>query len=309
MALPHVNYSSAWRCPTCGYNEWSRTVLQFRPAPQFTIMDKRRMCPHCRAFITTDDRVCPYCNNEVGKRAVESRAPSDALGGLIPQARFTTIVLMLINTGFYVATLLYTSRTTGQSGFDPSDRALFEFGDKFPQAILAGQWWRLITAGFLHGGILHIGMNMWVLFDLGAQTEEVYGTSRFLAIYLISSVTGYLASFYFSPAPSVGASAALFGLIGAMIALGVRDRGSYGAAMKSQYVRWAVYGLVFSFLPSIDIFAHIGGLAGGFVLGYVAGTPRLTGPLERVWQVVAGIALAITGYAFFEMFTFLMRPQ
>jgi len=272
-------------------------------------MDKRRMCPHCRAFITTDDKVCPYCNNQVGQRAVERRTPADALGGLIPQARFTTIVLLLINIGLYAATLLYTSRTTGQASSDPSDRALFEFGDKYVQAILAGQWWRLITAGFLHGGLLHIGMNMWVLFDLGAQTEEAYGTSRFLAIYLVSSFTGYLASFYFSLAPSVGASAALFGLIGAMIAVGVRERSAYGAAIKSQYVRWAVYGLVFSFLPSIDIYAHIGGLIGGFVLGYIAGTPRVAGPLERIWQGVAVLAVAITGFAFYDMVTFLMRPQ
>ncbi len=268
------------------------------------------MCPHCRAFITTDDKTCPYCNNEVGPKAVERRAPSDALGGLIPQARFTTIVLMLINTGLYVGTLLYTSRTSGQTSFDPDSRALFDFGAKYPPAIMAGQWWRFITAGFLHGGILHILMNMWVLFDLGAQTEEAYGTSRFLAIYLISTVTGYIASFYGSAALSIGASAGIFGLIGAMIAFGIREGSAYGAAMKSFYVRWAVYGLIMGFLlPFVDNYAHLGGLAGGFILGYIAGTPRRSGPLERIWQGVAIAAVAITGYAFFDMVTFLMHQQ
>src|SRR5580704_12612971 len=269
-------------------------------------MDKRRMCPHCRAFITTDDRVCPYCNNEVGKRAVESRAPSDALGGLIPQARFTTIVLMLINTGFYVATLLYTSRTTGQSGFDPSARTLFDFGAKEPGAIMAGQWWRLITAGFLHGGIIHILMNMWVLFDLGAQVEETCGTSRFLVIYSVSNVTGFLASFYFLPSLSIGASAAIFGLIGAMIGVGVRDRTSYGTALRSFYMRWAIYGLVLSLIPGTDYAAHIGGLVGGFAVGFVGGTPGYSAIVERAWQIAAGIALAVTGVAFFEMATGLL---
>jgi len=268
------------------------------------------MCPQCRAFITTDDKICPYCNNEVAPKAVDRRAPANALGGLIPQARFTTVVLMLINTGLFVATLLYTSRTSGQNSFDPSMRALFDFGAKEPQAILAGQWWRFITAGFLHGGILHILMNMWVLFDLGAQTEEAYGTSRFLAIYLISSVTGYIASFYGSSALSIGASAGIFGLIGAMIAFGIRERSSYGAAMKSFYIRWAVYGLIMGFLlPFVDNYAHLGGLAGGFALGYIAGTPRVSGPLERIWQGVAIGAVAITGYAFYDMFTFLMHQQ
>jgi rhomboid protease GluP len=267
------------------------------------------MCPHCRAFITTDDKICPYCNAQVGTRAVDRRAPSDALGGLIPQARFTTMVLLLINIGLYVGTILYTSRTTGQTGFDPSDQALFLFGDKYGPAILAGQWWRLITAGFLHGGILHIGMNMWVLFDLGAQTEEAYGTARYLFIYLVSSFTGYVASFYLSAAPSVGASAALFGLIGAMIAFGIRERGAYGAAMKSFYIRWAIYGLIFSFLPFVDIYAHLGGIVGGFALGYVAVPGRRSMAVDRFWQVAAVVAVAITGWAFFEMAQFLLSPH
>lgn len=267
------------------------------------------MCPHCRAFITTDDKVCPYCNNEVGPRAVERRTSADALGGLIPQARFTTIVLLLINAGLYLATVLYTSRLGGgESGFDPSGQALFDFGAKDARAILLfGQWWRLITAGFLHGGILHIGMNMWVLFDLGAQSEEIYGTSRFLVIYLISSVSGFLVSLYWSPALSIGASAALFGLIGAMIAYGVRERGHYGAAMRSFYIRWAVFGLVMSFLPSIDMGAHLGGLAGGFALGFVAGTPGRFPAIERMWQLAAIFSVIITGVAFVYMIEFLIH--
>jgi len=268
------------------------------------------MCPQCRAFITTDDKICPYCDTKVEARAVERRAPSDALGGLIPQARFTTIVLLLINTGFYIATLLYTQRTTGQSSFDPDSRTLFYFGAKQPQAIMAGQWWRFITAGFLHGGILHILMNMWVLFDLGTQTEESFGTSRYLTIYLVSTVTGYIASFYGTAALSIGASAGIFGLIGAMIAFGLREGTAYGSAMRSFYIRWAVYGLIMGFiLPFVDNYAHMGGLAGGFIVGYIAAPTRRNPVMERVWQGIAGVALAITGYAFFEMFTFLMHAQ
>jgi rhomboid protease GluP len=270
-------------------------------------MDKRRMCPQCRAFITTDDKICPYCDTKVEARAVERRAPSDALGGLIPQARFTTIVLLLINTGFYIATLLYTQRTTGQSSFDPDSRTLFYFGAKQPQAIMAGQWWRFITAGFLHGGILHILMNMWVLFDLGAQVEEICGTSRFLTIYLFTNITGFYASYMFSPALSIGASAAIFGLIGGMIGVGVRDRTSFGAAIRKFFTRWAIYGLVLSLIPGIDIAAHGGGLAGGFLIGFIAGTPSYSPSTERVWKIAAGVMLAITGLAFFDMVSFMLR--
>ena len=255
------------------------------------------MCPHCRAFITTDDKICPYCHTDVAPRAYRPRPPSDALGGLIPHARFTTIVLMLINTGLYVASLLRSG------GAEPDGQALIDLGGKaLPYIVQGGQWWRLITAGFLHGNTLHILMNMWVLFDLGAQVEEMYGTSRFLVIYLVSNLTGFIASMYLLPhSLSVGASAAIFGLIGAMIAVGVRDRSSYGSAIRSFYVRWAIYGLVLSLLPGTDWAAHIGGLAGGFVVGLIAGTPTLVTVTERIWQIAAGFMLAITGVAFFDM--------
>jgi len=267
-------------------------------------VETRRMCPNCRAFITTDDKICPYCSTEVAPKPYYRRPPSDALGGLIPHARFTTVVIMLINTGLYIGTVLRSG------GSEPDGQTLVAFGGKWVPYILAGQWWRLITAGFLHGGILHILMNMWVLFDLGAQVEEMYGTPRFLAIYLISNITGFIASMYLLPHTlSIGASAAIFGLIGGMIAVGVRDRSSYGSAIRSVYVRWAVYGLVLSLIPGTDWAAHLGGLAGGFLIGFIAGTPGFSAITERIWQIAAAITLAITGLAFFDMVTFLLGSR
>jgi rhomboid protease GluP len=272
-------------------------------------MDKRRMCPNCRAFITTDDKVCPYCQFTVGPKAVERRTPADALGGLIPQARFTTMLILLINTGMYLATVLHTRASPQGISFDLDPQTLLDFGAKYgPLMVLRGEWWRLITAGFLHGGVLHILMNSWVLFDLGAQTEEMYGTSRYLVIYLVTTVTGFYASFFFAPmTPSVGASAGICGLIGAMIALGVRDRSSFGTEIRKFYMRWVVYLIIFGLVSpllglGVDNAAHFGGLVGGFVVGYVAGTPGFSQSLERVWQVLAGIACALTAFSFFKMF-------
>src|SRR5579862_6826589 len=259
------------------------------------------MCPNCRAFITTSDKVCPYCEVKVGPRAIERRSPADVLGGLIPHARFTTVVILLINTGFYVAMVLHMMRSgTGGLVTDFDLRTLVDFGAKYGPAIRAGQWWRLLTAGFLHGGLLHILMNSWVLFDLGAQTEETFGTSRYLVFYFVSTVTGFLASYWWSPALSIGASAGITGLIGAMIAHGVRERSAYGAAVRGMYTRWAVYILLMGLLPffSIDNAAHIGGLAGGFLVAYVAGTPSYSSAQERFWKVAAGICAAMTLAAF-----------
>jgi rhomboid protease GluP len=277
-------------------------------------MDKRRMCPNCRAFITTDDKVCPYCQFTVGPKAVDRRNPADLLGGLIPHARFTTMVILLINTGLYIAMMIHMQAGGQGMSFDFDVKTLVEFGAKYGPFMVQGEWWRLVTAGFLHGGLFHILMNSWVLFDLGAQTEESYGTSRYLAIYFAATVAGFLNSFYWNPmTPSIGASAGITGLIGAMIALGVRDRTSYGAALRSFYMRWVIYILLMGLLPffATDNAAHIGGIVGGFVIGYVAGTPGRSQIVERLWQVLAGIALALTAFSFFKMFMALVatRPQ
>src|SRR5438876_8421460 len=189
-------------------------------------MDKRRMCPHCRAFITASDRVCPYCHEKVGPRAAEQREPGAILGGFIPHARYTTIIILLINFGLFVATSIYANNVG-------ENRALIAFGAKFRVAIFTyHQWWRLVTAGFLHGGILHILMNSWVLFDLGAQVEEFYGASRMLMVYFVGTVVGFYASAWWSSAVSVGASAGICGLLGAMIAYGVRSKTGMGAAIR-----------------------------------------------------------------------------
>src|SRR5271154_7010 len=249
------------------------------------------MCPSCRAFVTTSDRVCPYCDAQLGARAVDRRAPGEILGGLIPQARFTTIMILLINTGLFLAQTL-----NSQSG-------LLQWGASLPAPMMEGQWWRLITAGFLHGGILHILMNSWVLFDLGAEVEQIYGASRLIVFYFVSTITGFWTSSHFGFHTSVGSSAGIFGLIGAMLAFGVSDRSALGSAVKSLYMRWVIYGLVLSFLPGVDFWAHVGGLSGGFIAGWLASTPRA----RLMWKEplikgLAGVSIALTVLSFLMLF-------
>lgn len=267
--------------------------------------ETRRMCPHCRAFITTSDRVCPYCESKVGPRAVERRDDGGTLAGFIPHARFTTSIILLINFGLFAATVLYSMRGGNNGALMALDgRTLVNFGAKWLPALEVGQWWRLITAGFLHGGIMHLLMNSWALYDVGATVEELYGWARLVVIYFVATVAGFYASALWTPAVSMGASAAIFGLIGAMIALGMRHRNPMGAAIRGLYIRWAMYGLILGFLPGIDNAAHVGGLAGGFVVGYVAGTPKLieTALPERLWRIAAWICMGLTAIAFVNMY-------
>lgn len=272
------------------------------------------MCPNCRAFVTTSDRVCPYCDVKLGPRAVDRRMPGDLLGGLIPAARFTTVVILLINFGLYLVTAVYSIQNGNPSGFmSPSFEALVLFGGKHPVAIFQyGQWWRLVTAGFLHGGLIHILMNSWVLFDLGTTAEQFFGTHRMLVIYFVSTVTGFLASSFWSASVSIGASAALMGLVGAMIAFGIQDKTGMGSAIKTMAIRWAIYMLLFGFILSglVDNAAHIGGLAGGFVTAYIAGTPRLVADVrEKFWRYASYACIATTAACFVAMYREFGRYQ
>jgi rhomboid protease GluP len=266
-------------------------------------MDPRRMCPHCRAFITDKDKICPYCNEAVGPRYAERANVGAVIGGFIPHARFNTMLILLINAGLFATTALYCIKVGASGGFGDIDgRVLYAFGAKIGLRDLDGQWWRLVTAGFLHGGLLHILMNSWVLFDLGAQVEAIYGASRMWVIYFVATVAGFYASAVFNPGISIGASAGLCGLIGAMIALGVRHRNPAGKAIRGMYIRWAVYTLIWGLLfPAVDNYAHIGGMVAGFVVAYFAETPRAAGGTEGLWQAASWFCVILTVVSFLKM--------
>lgn len=269
------------------------------------IVEKRRMCPNCRAFITTDDKVCPYCDMQLGSRAVDLRVPDNLLGGLLPSTRFLTTLILIVNSGLFVATVLYSMNREENGGalMNLDFQTLAIFGAKYYQGIAAGQYWRLVTAGFLHGGLIHIAFNSFSLLDVGAHVEETFGLSRMAVIYVVSTVTGFGLSYLVNPLVlSIGASAGIFGLIGAMLAWGIIwQRTAYGAAVKTQYSRWLLYGLLMSFMGRIDMAAHIGGLVGGFAVAWIAGEPHKNPAADRVWDIAMYLALAIVVFSFAQV--------
>ena len=263
------------------------------------------MCPNCRAFITISDRVCPYCNVQLGPRAVDMRATQFA-ASFLPRANLTSIIILVINVAFFIAEIALNYRLV--QSFDVDTRVTIMAGAEFAPFIQRGQWWRLITAGFLHGGLLHIAMNSWSLFILVTEVEQFYGTARLLVAYVISTITGFMCAYMFSPRnPAIGASAAAFGLMGVMLAMGLRNRADpLSQAVRSHYGQWLVFGLVMSFGGGISMSAHIGGFIGGFLIGLIAGLPGLPNtPRETFWKVAAVAAVLLTLYAWFKNFTFL----
>ncbi len=175
-----------------------------------------------------------------------------------------TYVLLGINIAVW---LLMTAM-----GGSENPLVLIRFGAKYNPLIVAGQYWRLLTATFVHIGIMHLVFNAWALFNLGLEIETRFGRTRFLALYLLSGLLGSASSFLGNNALSAGASGAIFGLIGAAIAYFATYHHRFGHWGRNRLVSVLIvagYNLVWGLTaPGIDNLGHIGGLVGGLILGW-----------------------------------------
>ena len=166
-----------------------------------------------------------------------------------------------------------------------------------PVLIAQGEWWRLFSPVLVHGNFLHIAMNMLVLYIYGQNAEEVFGTARFLAIYVASALTGSAFSYAFSGndvlTPSVGASGAVFGVVGALLVYLYNRRSSQFIAQHLQGILlFLALNTVIGFMwPNIDIMAHVGGLVGGILLG--VGFDRARGAKASAPLALQLLALAV----------------
>ncbi|MBV9082851.1 MAG: rhomboid family intramembrane serine protease [Acidobacteriaceae bacterium] len=230
---------------------------------------------------------------------------SQVAASLLPRANLTSIIVLIINCAFFLAEVIVNSQLTHRSLFnsfsDINTSVVVLLGGKYtPYIFFRGQWWRLMTAGVLHAGFVHLAMNSYALFILVTEVEQFYGTSRLVVAYAFSSFTGFLLSLYWSPGSvSLGASAAAFGLIGIMLAMSIRRRSDPLVQMvRAQYTQWVIFSLVMSFLPGVDLAAHVGGFAGGFAVGLIAGLPGVpNSPREVLWKVLAAVAICGALYA------------
>jgi rhomboid protease GluP len=153
---------------------------------------------------------------------------------------------------------------------NPDPYLLLHSGAQYwPLVLHEGQWWRCITYAFAHGGIIHLGFNMLVLYQVGPLIETELGAARYLVLYTLTALTGTLAGYWWHPmAPVVGASGALFGLIGFAVTWYHR-MGPPGQHIRNFMFRWAAFAFVFGLLVGADNAGHLGGAAGGALLGLV----------------------------------------
>ncbi len=178
----------------------------------------------------------------------------------VPQSSpLWTYVLIAVNGLVFLGSLL-----VGQE-------LVLLLGAKINEAIVLGQWWRLITPLFLHVDILHIGFNSYALFSFGQEVERYFGRSRFLLAYLLAGVGGTTVSFLLSENPAVGASGAIFGLVGIMVTYYYRYRRQMraGSSALSNIIVIVVINLIYGFInPGVDNWGHVGGLLTGIILGW-----------------------------------------
>jgi len=212
------------------------------------------------------------------------------------------LVILIIgaNVVMYVLSLLLNPRGMNL-GLDPmgflapSNRSVVLLGATGTIPVFQlHRWWSLLTANYLHSGLLHLIFNMMALRQLGPLVTQEYGPYRMVIIYTVSGVAGFFLSVVARIPLTLGASAAACGLIGAMIYYGKSRGGAYGEAIYRQIGGWAIGILAFGLLPGINNWGHGGGMVGGVVLGYLLGYQERR--RESLAHRLAGMAcLALTG--------------
>jgi membrane associated rhomboid family serine protease len=204
--------------------------------------------------------------------------------------------------------IVYLVTVAQGAGINAPGGDVFFRGLLFGPAVADGEWWRLITSAFLHGNLLHLGLNMLAVYWLGGAVESYLGHARYLAVYLVSGLAGSAGALLVTPAePTVGASGAIFGILGALLVIEYSETGQ----LAGQALMLIAVNLLFTFsIPGISIGGHLGGLAGGiaatfalarFGRGHLAyGRAGLVGMAGVAMVGIISVALAywkVRGYA------------
>jgi membrane associated rhomboid family serine protease len=265
---------------------------------------KHKMCPACRTLVPRSATRCEACDADLA--SVRRPGFGRVVANLLPGMTAATSLLLLTNGFWFLLTLLAQIQGGGDAGlFSPFEgRLLYEFGSGYSPATLAGEWWRIITPIFLHGGILHFFFNSYVLVQLGPLVEEEFGTERFWVIYLLSGICGSALSQFMRPVNTVGASGAIFGLIGLLLVHGWRTGGSRGTAIRTGMMRYLVYVLIFSLLAGsgIDHLNHAGGFACGALLGLVVRAGAYRGKSDAIaWSGMAVLGVLLVMWSFYRV--------
>jgi membrane associated rhomboid family serine protease len=257
---------------------------------------EKPICPSCMNQASVGFQ-CPDCVQQGARKAPVYSART--LPGDRPLATF---VLIGLNVVAFVAQLATIGRNqsivwgmAGEVGVD---------GWLYGPAVGAGEWWRLLTSGFLHGGLLHIGMNMYVLYMIGPQIEKLLGSARFVALYVSALLAGSLGVMLLAPYDeTLGASGAIFGLLGAAAAFQLANRINIWQSGLGSLI---LINVAITFFGSafISVGGHLGGLVGGAAVGYALFLLD-----KRGAPALAGVAVATAAAAVFVVIALAVAPM
>jgi membrane associated rhomboid family serine protease len=234
---------------------------------------------------------CPDHATTGGRAAAPRRAARGAIRTISTRGPIVTQTLIAINVGVFLLQLFF-----GAAIMETNTGWIYEHGVLVDQAVdssgqivgvAEGQWWRLVTATFLHGSLIHLGLNMLVLWIIGPPLEEYFGHARYLLVYLVSGLAGSAGALILSGGrPTVGASGAIFGIMGAALVLEARRIWVFGG----QAMGLVVINLLFTFaIPGISIGGHIGGLIGGGLCALAFSSLRRSPALATLSMAAVGV--------------------
>ena len=235
-------------------------------------------------------------------------AVNRSLSGVFSGPAPVTTALLVANLLMFGVEWMAATAQGGGTGLSilwgMSGEASYRLGMSAPYGIyVQHQWFRLITAMFLHGGLLHIGFNMMSLMQLGPALEELYGSARYFFLYIVTGAFGFLASSFIGHY-SLGASGGLLGLVGAMLAITTKRSGSYMRELRSRLISSVVILFVLGFMGmGIDNWAHGAGLAAGFVLGKIFADRQ---PMDVREKQIANALGWLAGLAVIASFAFML---
>ncbi len=254
-----------------------------------------KLCPSCGTLVGINATRCHQCGASMTfSLAAASRWLSSFVGGHSP----VTTALLVANILMFGVSWM-ASVAEGGGGFriisGMGGLTSYRLGASYGPAIfLNNEWYRLVTAMFLHGGLIHIGFNMMALMQFGPALEELYGSSRYLFFYVFTGAFGFLVSAYMGHL-SLGASGALLGLVGLLLAITTKRGGSYMRELRSRLILSVVILIALGFSGmGIDNAAHMGGLAAGFVLGKIFPDRQPDTPRERQVAYILGWLAGLT---------------
>ncbi len=257
------------------------------------------LCPNCNRLISANARECIHCgwkNYGVSGLSTGFETLIRSLGGLVPVLMAVCIFLYVISLLMDISAVMQPRGLFGLLA--PGGEALYRLGMTGVYPMSQGKWWTLITAIYLHGGLLHILFNMIWLRNVGYAVDELFGTSRAFLIFTLSGIIGFVASNLLGVIFTIGASGSIFGLLGALIYYGRHRGGSFGEAVYRQVGSWALMAFVFGFLfPGINNWAHAGGFVGGYVSAWLLGYQEIRRENGR-HRLLAVLAAVLTVAAF-----------